>query len=319
MTNHYEKKEALAIIQRLEQKIDTLEELTENPRAEKSGRVAAIAGKVLGFAAGRFSGAAPKRAAQNVRELKIQFPELSTDELIEKMIKAKCRKTAAIGATTSAASIVPGLGTAFSLTVGLVVDVGTTLRLHSELVLEIAEVRGHSLTEAERHKVLMTVMGFSTGMDQLSGRAIKGFTHKAGDLAARKWLAKALPAMGIAASASTNVLSTYIIGKRANAYFERGPEAMGDLKENLRALSGVDERKIAQWISEGSHGVARTSGSAGKYLVKGGKKGVRSVVDAGRKAGEVFAGAAGRTIGLVTRKKERQGSTHENDGEDTLP
>lgn len=283
---------AMAMVQKLEQDAEDLHTGDRDPLAKKGGMARSIADKTLGYAVKRLSGADPKQAALRVQALKNKHPEYSEIELIEKLIKAKCQKTATVGAATSAASIIPGLGTVLSMTIGFAVDVSSTLKHQSELVLEIAEARGHRLTPNNRNEVILAVMGLSTGISQLSGRAIKGFSYKFGEMASQKWLAKAVPAIGMAASASTNVLSTYIIGKRADAYFMRGPEAMGDLKDNLRALTGVDERKIAQWISEGSRGVAKASASAGARIVHGSKRGLGRVADAGRKAGRAISDTA---------------------------
>jgi len=295
---------AMAMVQKLEQDAEDMHPGSRDPDARKGGVARSIADKVLGYAVKRLSGADPEQAALRVQALKSKHPEYSEIELIEKLIKAKCQKTAAVGAATSAASIIPGLGTVLSMTIGFAVDVSSTLKHQSELVLEIAEARGHRLTPNDRNEVILAVMGLSTGISRLGGRAIKGFSHKVGEMAAQKWLAKAVPAIGMAASASTNVLSTYIIGKRADAYFMRGPEAMGDLKDNLRALSGVDERKIARWISEGSQGVAKASASAGARILKGSKRGLGRVADAGRKAGRAISDTADKVAerGKVTGK-----------------
>ena len=71
---------------------------------------------------------------------------------------------------------------------------------------------------------------------------------------------------------------------------------MGDLKDNLRALSGVDERKIAQWISESSRTVTQASAKAGSSIVEGSKRGVRNVTDVGRKAGRAVSGIADKVV-----------------------
>jgi len=264
-----QKEEAMGIVRRLEQDATGIGASDLDSNNEKQGDNKKAAGKLLGYVSKRLTGVNPESALSHVWNLRASQPDLSTQELVERLIKAKCQKTAAIGAGTSAASLVPGLGTAISLTVGLAVDIGSTLKLQSELVLEIAEAHGHRLTERQRSHVLLAVTGLSTGISQLSGKAVKGLSQKAGELAAKKWLAKTVPALGMAASASTNVLSTYLIGKRADTYFVRGPEALGDLKDNLRALSGMDERKISQWVSESSRSVAdKTAKAAGSIRRK---------------------------------------------------
>ena len=290
------KEDAMDIVQRLEQDIAGFGDVDVDSNTEKGGADKRAAGKLLGYLTKRFSGVNPKSAVSHVRNLRANHPELTTEELVERLIKAKCQKTAAIGAGTSAASLVPGLGTAISLTVGLAIDIGSTLKLHSELVLEIAEAHGHCLTERQRSEVLLAVTGFSTGIRRLSGKAVKGLSQKAGELAGKKWLAKAVPALGMAASASTNVLSTYLIGKRADTYFVRGPEALGDVKDNLRALTGVDERKIAQWSSETSRTVAEVSAKTGDRLVEGGRRGAGHIADAGRKVGQAVSSVTDKVV-----------------------
>ena len=42
-----------------------------------------------------------------------------------------------------------------------------------------------------------------------------------------------------------HMVTTYAIGKRANAYFGLGPDAIDDPEARLLALPGVDERKLA--------------------------------------------------------------------------
>jgi hypothetical protein len=53
-----------------------------------------------------------------------------------------------------------------------------------------------------------------------------------------------LPFFGVAASAAINALTTYLVGKHADAYFRLGPNAMGDWVEIWRALTGIDERAV---------------------------------------------------------------------------
>ena len=294
---HQKKETAMAMVRRLEDNAADIESgLGEESDLPPGGEGKTVARKLFGYTAKRLSGADPEQAMARVRGIRREHPEWTDAELVERLIKSKCQQTAAIGAATSASSIVPVFGTAISLTVGLVVDISSTLKLHAELVLEIAEAHGHRLTEAQRSEVILAVTGLSTGFGQLGGQATKAVSRKVGEMAAQRWLAKAIPAIGMAASASTNVLSTYIIGKRADAYFVRGPEALGDFKDNLRAISGVDERKLAGWVKESSQSVARASANAGQGVAATGKRGVDCVVDAGQKTGRAVTMAVGKGI-----------------------
>ena len=57
--------------------------------------------------------------------------------------------------------------------------------------------------------------------------------EKAAGKAVEKSLLKALPVVGVMASAGTNVLSSYILGYLADAYFRLWPEAVGTWCDSL--------------------------------------------------------------------------------------
>jgi hypothetical protein len=52
----------------------------------------------------------------------------------------------------------------------------------------------------------------------------------------QKSLVRAIPVIGVGASAGTNILFTYVIGRRARSYFRLGPEAVDEWGESLRAI-----------------------------------------------------------------------------------
>lgn len=291
------KADALAILHRMEQHAEN-GSITTTP-ASDSGDTSSttLVDKLFGYTTQRLTSVDPDKAVARVQALRRKYPDLRNEELVERLIKAKCQKAATVGAATSAASVFPGLGTAISVTVGLVVDIGSTLKLHAELVLEIAEAHGHRLDENKRAEVLLAVTGLSAGMGRLGGSAVKGLSQKFSEIAAQKWLAKAVPAVGMAASATTNVLFTYIIGKRAEAYFNRGPEALGDIKDNLRALTGVDEQKIGQWVAESSHSLAQASAKAGSGMIASGRRGINGIAGAGKAVGRRMANLARWVVG----------------------
>jgi hypothetical protein len=223
-------------------------------------------------------------AAERVRKLKEKYPAASPPELAQMLIREKSQKTATVGAVTSGAALIPGLGTAAALTLGVAADIGATFKLQAELVLEIATVYDYPLNEDEKQRLVMVITGISAGTTLLTRKAGQAIAVRAGEAmtgrAIGKSLVKAIPIVGVFASAGTNVLSTYIIGHRADAYFRLGPDAVGSWADSLRAVTGMDERRIGGWLAE--------SGKAtGGVMVTG----------AGKVAGAASAGAqkAGRT------------------------
>lgn len=197
-------------------------------------------------------------AAQRVADMRAQQPEIDVDVLVERLIKQKAVQTGLVGAGTASAAMIPGAGTVAAIVLGTAADVGVTMRLHAELVLEIAAARGHDPSPAEWRNAIMLVSGFSVGAEQLMLEGGRQLARKAMGRFAGRGILKALPVVGVVASGGANVLATYVVGKRADAYFSLGPGAMQDPSEILRAVSGVDERKLVGWTAES----ARSAGSA---------------------------------------------------------
>lgn len=213
-------------------------------------------------------------AAQRVADLRARHPELSTAQIIDLLVRDKINKTGMVGAATTGAGLIPGIGTLASLTVGVAADITATFKLQSELVLEIAAAYGYQLSDDEKQRAVLLVTGLSTGTNQLTRRVGTQVAGAISRRTAQRWVAHALPIIGVAAAAGTNALSTYIVGERAKAYFGRSPEAMGNWTDNLRAITGVDERKIQSWMS-----------SSGQMLASGSRTAVNT---AGKGIGGIF-------------------------------
>jgi hypothetical protein len=227
-------------------------------------------------------------AATRVKELKAAHPEASLEELSQKLIRDKCQRTGAVGAVTSGAALIPGIGTMAAATVGVAADIGATFKLQAELVLELAALYDYPLTEEEKQRVVMAITGLSAGTTALARKAGERAAIKIGEKFAEKSIMKALPVVGVIASAGTNVLSTYIIGQRADAYFRLGPDAVGTWQESLRALTGVDERRLGSWLAESG----RATGAA---IVSGANR----VGEVSKSAGGAVVTGAGKVAGTV--------------------
>ena len=199
-----------------------------------------------------------EEATERIKKLKRDNPNATREELSQKIVRDKCHRTGAIGAVTSGAGLIPGIGTAAAVTLGVAADIGATFKLQAELVLELAALYDYPLTEDEKQRLVMTITGISAGTTALARRAGQQASLKLGEKFAEKSIVKAIPVIGVVASAGTNVLSTYIIGQRADAYFRLGPEAMGSWADSLRTISGVDDRKIGRWVADNG----KSAGSA---------------------------------------------------------
>jgi uncharacterized protein (DUF697 family) len=261
---------------------------------------AAGASRVLRFFLQRIAEVDRAKVVARVDELRQRYPDAAPDELAERLIKAKCQKTAAIGAVSSGGALLPGIGSLVAGAAGVVADLRATITLQAELVLEIAEVYGVPVDDADRQQVVMLLTGIGYGTSHLLTTTGSQLTGKLAARVARNWLTRALPIIGVATSASTNALSTYIVGQRAKAYFSRGPDAVGGWADTLRLITGVDERKVAGWLAErgvearDTVGAAAMSASAALETVKA--LTWRSAAEAGDRLARSVRSAS-RTVG----------------------
>lgn len=163
---------------------------------------------------------------QRIRDLRQEFPAATDQELIDTLIKRKSDYTAKVGALTAATGSIPVLGTLFSLTAGMIVDLGAVLTAQAELVLEIAEVLKVPLSKDQKRETVFWVLGLGAGIEHLTTLASQRLLRKLAQSYSRRWLSHALPFVGIATAAGLNAFSTRLIGRRAQAYFTKGPQAV---------------------------------------------------------------------------------------------
>ena len=211
-----------------------------------------------------------KEAAARVAKLRAKHPDESLEKLSDRLVFAKMRETAVVGATTSAAMIVPGIGTIAGLTLGIAADFGITFKLQAELVLEIASLYGHPMTPDEKRRVVMLVTGLSAGTTTLAHRAGKGISKKLTARVGSKYVVRAMPVVGMAASATTNAVMTYAIGKRAQAYFSLGPEAMNDWRASAGAITGINRELLASGAKNSGLALKKAGGTAVTGVKKAG-------------------------------------------------
>lgn len=259
-----------------------------NSKSEKSAaQSSALIDHITGYVTNAISDADEAAATARVAHLREARPEATAEELVQSLIRQKCLQTGAVGAVTSGASLIPGLGTMASLTFGVAADIGMTFKMQAELVLEIAAVYEHQLTPEEKQRIILVVTGISAGSSVALEKVGQQIATKATEQLAQKSALKALPVLGVAASAGTNMAFTYLIGQRAHAYFSLGPEAMGDWSESVRALTGLDERLLIGWLTE-------TTERSWQLASRSVKNAAGAVVVAGQSTGEVIMVQANR-------------------------
>lgn len=201
-----------------------------------------ITGRLLNRFANVVDEADEKAAKERVQKLQNRYPDAATDQLADMLIKHKSRETGLIGGLTSAAALLPGLGTVASLTFGVAADISLSFKMQAELVLEMAALYGRVMTDEEKHRVVLLVTGASAGTTAVVQRAGKSIANRLGARFASKYLAKALPVIGMLFSASTNAAMTHAIGRRAQAYFSLPASEAHNWQTAAAALTGINRQ-----------------------------------------------------------------------------
>ncbi|QBB70463.1 hypothetical protein ELE36_08840 [Pseudolysobacter antarcticus] len=169
------------------------------------------------------------------------------DKAFRALLRRKCLRAAGIGALTSVTDIVPGVSRVLGLLFGELLDVKLLSNVQRELIEETLSLYAVALPAAE-HQALIKRMqwaggGGATAVDAMGRRALSKLSTRLGGGIARRLA----PFAAALSSALSNAAITYAIGKRAQLAARSNGTALHSMPETLRALTGVDERRILAW------------------------------------------------------------------------
>jgi uncharacterized protein (DUF697 family) len=300
-----------------------------------------------------------KEALARVQSLRERHPNATVDQLAELVIRRKCLQAGAIGAVTASPTLVPGLGTVVALTFGTAVDIGMMYKLQGELVLELIDLYAPNLSLENKRNILMLITGISIGAGRLLSEQGQEIATKASrrlatringvavvevaEEAASGLFARSVSVvLGVATVAGINTVTTYTIGRRAQAYLKQEPAAREELGSSLRTISGVDERKLMTWLTETTqhswgqirqqstdlggrlaaagqsakelyvvqaNKTGQTVVEASSYLAERSKTGFKRLLTLGKWAGSGVAAGTGRFVNEARGKAWRQAET----------
>lgn len=240
------------------------------------------------------SPSAEDASRQRVEALRANHPGKSVDELVEVLIRKRCLQIASVGAATAGAAAIPSVGSVAPLAVGSVLDLDATAKAQRELVLDIATLHNYRFKAGEQAEFFaltleMNPFGGDGGAvnptaEQLLKRGGQQLARQATQRFAHKSVARALPFVGVATSAGSNILMTYAAAQRAKAYITQGPESIGDWESSIRISLGVDELVLSDWTRESLASLVSTlSDAALDGIDQGAQKAGRAAGKATRK------------------------------------
>ena len=195
----------------------------------------------------RKSVSTPKPPATRSRRIHARKVQPSPDAQFVALLQRKCMRAASVGALTAAGESVPGLGRVFGLVFGELLDAKFLTKIHRELTEETFALYGVELPEAVKsvlvNKVQLIGTGASIAGDALMRTTLKRALGRIGGAV----VARVLPLTAIITSALSNAAVTYAIGKRAQALARLRDAPIRGMPDAVRALTGLDERRIYAW------------------------------------------------------------------------
>lgn len=176
-----------------------------------------------------------RAAAERVSAERRAEPSLTQTELVRRIIARTGRQAAAVGVATSSTAVLPGLGTVAALTFGVAADLAATVKLQTAMVLEIAAARGVRLNLEEARTAMLVAAGVSSASTAL-GRELVGVSCRAAERAVLRFAGygvsrlalRAVPFVGVITAGGVNLLSSQLIGRRADDHFRRRAAAQAE-------------------------------------------------------------------------------------------
>lgn len=242
--------------------------------------------------------AADIASAQRVLALHKQYPDKTTDELVELVIRNGCMQVASQSAANAGLAILPALSIIGALAVGALANqMNATHQRQAELVLDIATIYGYRFRPNEKPFYLAVALGLPLGnqpaqrpnnnqsaAEDMLAKGGQQLAQQATQRLARSAVGRALPVVNVAKAAGSNVLLTYTAGQRAKAYIKTGPASVGPLEQSLGATMKLDGLKLSEWTQES---LAATMANLSDTMMEGFDQGAQQV---------------GRAAGRATRK-----------------
>lgn len=241
-------------------------------------------------------GSSPADAAsiQRVHELRKSNPGKTADALVDLLIRNRCMQVAGVGAATAGAAAIPTVGALASVAVGSMVDMDSTQRVLHELILDIATIYDYPFEPGEKEVYMQAALGLNSGhsnagttpsaAEQLLVKGGQQLAQRATQRIAQKSVGRAIPVIGVATSAGSNILMTYSAAQRAKIYIQSGPDSVGDLETTLRSSLGMEELRLSDWTFESlSSSMSNLSDAAIEGFDQGAQKAGRAAGKATRK------------------------------------
>lgn len=186
-------------------------------------------------------------------EVPVDEPALTEAERearFNRLLHAACLKAGAAAGVSVLTAGVPLLGRLAPVLIGGLLETLTVARVQQQLVRDTLRLYGLDLTDPEEQGVILLATAANMGAQQLSRQTVSLLAARAGSAIGRPIVARLLPVASLVAESGAAIAATYAVGRRAQALCRLSRRDARDLGELLRGLTGIDNRRLAQWSVE---------------------------------------------------------------------
>lgn len=194
-------------------------------------------------------------ARKNVKTRSRQiYARKTKDAEFMALLRRKCVRAASIGALTAGAEAIPGLGRALGFLFGELVDATVLSNVQRELVDDTFAIYGFKLTDSLKSTLIDKIHIVGAGASVTADTAIRAMLKRNLGRAGSLITSRIMPIAPIVTSALTNAIVTYAVGKRAQSIAKLDDGSIDGMPDILRALTGVDERRVYEWTMDAIRG-----------------------------------------------------------------
>lgn len=160
---------------------------------------------------------------------------------------------------------------------GVAASSRVVMRIHRRMIIDIGAVFEEEIGHERAKEILLEVGNAEAEAREEEEKFSKEMSRKL----LRSAMAQAMPHAAFA-KASMNMMTTFVIGKRARAYFETGPASLAPWSEDVKALTGLDQKMLVEWEDEA---LTMLLNDVGPRLKSGGLKAILNTMnsDVGQK------------------------------------
>lgn len=207
-----------------------------------------------------------ENAVANATARRESNPDAEVTDLYMQLLREKCLRAGTLGAATSVAAMIPGLGTIARFAIDGIGDVAYTAKLQQELALDTFALYGRKPNEKERLRITTWIATFGAGGSELIEQVGKMVARQLAKNLAGRLLRRGLPFAEVAYSTATHLAGTYFVGRRSQLYCIGLSDAESEILLESEKGIKLQVRRMKLMAQESVEAMEERFGNPGRTL-----------------------------------------------------